>query len=562
MNPLSSYKRLLKTKPIIRFVSFLTCVAIAVFVSFFVGKKNTKKPIITSINPPIASPEDILTITGSNFGASKENSYVSIANSRITNSKYMYWTDTEIKIQLPSNVQDGLVTVITQAGISTPAFFANKSSIPTTVRQDPKATIPIIHAVTTENGSETANIGQTITISGMNFNTARGTSKVYFSANRDGASETPEYITALSSNYDYEYWSDDEIKVRVPDSAVSGSLYIETERGKSEPFPIYISFPAGNKTFSAPRTYVLQTSVNIKPETEHTDALITLYMPRPQESTFQPEVEASSITPAPLIQDDIFNIIFQDSLDKSLNQSTTYSATHIVKNYTITSNIISGKVPNYSDKTKMLYKSYLSPDEGIPSLSPKVLELKDQIIGKTKNNYEKAKLIYNYMIKNFTVTNTPDAEAAASPEDLISTGTGDAYCFAVIFTALCRAAGIPAVPLGGVLIDTQYTTKNHWWTELYFEKYGWFPVDVALGAGLAYTPFSEIIDKQDYYFGNMDNQHISFCRGWNQIKSPFINSRTVKRSRSYALQSIWEEARGTESNYSSLWNAPAIIGIY
>lgn len=566
MSSFSSYKRLLKTKPLIRFVSFLSCVAIAVGLSLFLGKESSKKPIITSINPPIASPEDILIITGSNFGELKENSYVSIANSRITNSKYISWNDTEIKIKLPSNVQDGLVTVITQAGVSTPAFFANKSSIPTTVRQDPKATIPIIQSITTENNAETAIIGQTITISGMNFNTSRGNSKVYFSENQETASED-DFITALSSNYDYEYWSDDEIKVRVPDNAVSGRVYVETERGKSEPFPIQISFPVGKKTFSRPRTYVLQTSVNIKPETEHTDALITLYMPRPQESTFQSEVTTNSISPEPLIQDDMFNIIFQDSLDKIVNQNTTYSATHIVKTYTITSNIIPNKVGNYSDKTKMLYKSYLSQDEGVPSLNPKVTELKNTIIGKTKNNYEKAKLIYNYMIKNYTIIDNTKSDSTTdystvSPVDLISTGTGDAYSFAIIFTALCRAAGIPAVPLGGVLIDTQYTTKNHWWTELYFEKYGWFPVDIALGAGLEYSPFTEIIDKKDYYFGNIDNQHISFCRGWNQIKSPFIKSRIVKRPRSYALQSIWEEARGTESNYSSLWNAPAIIGIY
>lgn len=536
--------------------------ALIVFFSLFAGKKSNKKPVITSINPPIASPEDILFIEGSNFGETRDNSYVTISNSRITNSKYLSWNDTEIKIQLPSNVQDGLVTVVTQAGVSTPAFFANKSSIPATVRQDPKATIPIIQAITTEAGAESAVIGQTIIISGMNFNTSRGTSKIYFTANRETSSDDEKYIAALSTNHDYEYWSDDEIKVRVPDGATSGTIYVETERGKSEPFPVNISFPAGKKTFSSPRTYVLQTTVNLKPETEHTDALITLYMPRPQRSTFQTEVTTSAVSPEPLIQDDMFNIIFQDSLDKTVNLNTSYSATHIVKTYTIASNIIPSKITNYSNKTKMLYKAYLSADEGIPSLSPKVIELKDSITGKTKNNYEKAKLIYNYMIKNFTITNTTDSNPNSSPEDLISTGTGDAYSFATIFTALCRSAGIPAVPVCGVLIDTQYTTKNHWWTELYFEKYGWFPVDIALGAGLDYSPFTEITDKKDYYFGNIDNQHISFCRGWNQIKSPFINSRTVKRPRSYALQSIWEEARGMESNYSSLWNAPAIIGIY
>lgn len=563
MSFFSSYKRLLKTKPIIRFVSFISFVAIAIIASFLFGKENSKKPVITSIDPPIALPEDILSIQGSNFGDRRDNSYVSIANSRITNSKYLVWTDTEIQVKLPSNVQDGLVTITTPAGVSTPAFFANKSSIPTTVRQDPKATTPVIQAVYQESGSDDAYIGQTVTISGINFNTSRGTSNVYFTANRENDSKEENYITANPINYDYEYWSDDEIKVRIPDGAKTGFVYIETERGKSEPFPINISFPAGKKTFSNSRTYVLQTSVNLQPETENKDALITLYMPRPQITSFQPEVTTNTISPEPLIQDDIFNIIFQDSLDKAVNTNTTYSATHIVQTYSVSTNIIPNKVPNYSDKTKILYKSYMSPDEGIPSLNPKVTELKDIIIGKAKNNYDKAKLIYDYMVNNFKIINTADAiNSEESPVDLISNKEGDSYDFAIIFTALCRAAGIPAVPMGGVLINTQYTTKNHYWTEIYFERYGWFPVDTALGAGMEYEPFVEVQDKKAYYFGNIDNQHIAFCRGWNQIKPSFNNRRSVKRPRSYALQSIWEETRGTEANYSSLWNAPAIIGIY
>ena len=562
MNFFSSYKRLLKTKPVVRFVSFLSFVAIGIVIAFVTGRDSGKKPVISSINPPIASPEDIFVIEGQNFGTEKDSSYITIANSRITSSRYLSWSDSEIKIKLPANVQDGLVFVITEAGASTPAFFANKSSIPATVRQDPKATVPVILDVLSDSASENSVIGQTLIISGTNFNTSRGASKVFFTAAKGSRTADVSYTAANPANYDYEYWSDDEIKVRVPDGVDSGFVYVETERGKSEPFPFSVNFPAGKKIFSAPRTYVLQTSVNLKPETDYTDAIITMYMPRPQVSSFQPEVTTNAITPEPLIKDDMFNIIFQDSLDRTVNQNTTYSSTYIVQTCMVSSGIIPGKVGNYTDKTKILYKQYLSPDEMIPSLSPKIQELKDSIIGKTKNNYEKARLIYTYMIKNFKLYDDAVQENSASPEDLITLGTGDAYSFAVIFTALCRAAGIPAVPVGGVLISTLYTTRNHWWTELYFEKYGWFPVDVALGAGMDYTPFAEIENRQGYYFGGMDNQHITFSRGWNQIKSSFINSRSVKRPRSYALQSIWEEARGTESNYSSLWNVPAIIGIY
>ncbi|MBO7612987.1 MAG: hypothetical protein IKQ23_03820 [Treponema sp.] len=59
----------------------------------------------------------------------------------------------------------------------------------------------------------------------------------------------------------------------------------------------------------------------------------------------------------------------------------------------------------------------------------------------------------------------------------------------------------------------------------------------------------------------MDNQHIIFSRGWTQIKPSLLNSKIVYRPRTYALQSVWEEASDSMLNYSSLWNNPTIIGI-
>ena len=60
----------------------------------------------------------------------------------------------------------------------------------------------------------------------------------------------------------------------------------------------------------------------------------------------------------------------------------------------------------------------------------------------------------------------------------------------------------------------------------------------------------------------MDSQHIAFSRGFHQIKQSALNSKIVYRPRTYALQSVWEEAGDATSSYSSLWNNPMILGIY
>ena len=109
------------------------------------------------------------------------------------------------------------------------------------------------------------------------------------------------------------------------------------------------------------------------------------------------------------------------------------------------------------------------------------------------------------------------------------------------------------------------TVHPHWWTEIFLEHYGWLPVDVPLGTGLRYESFPLNEDREavrNYYFGNMDSQHIAFSRGWTDIRISLTAKKTVQRPRSWALQSVWEEVIGDNANYSSLWGEPVIVGIY
>ena len=132
----------------------------------------------------------------------------------------------------------------------------------------------------------------------------------------------------------------------------------------------------------------------------------------------------------------------------------------------------------------------------------------------------------------------------------------------MIYTALLRACGIPALPDSGILVSSDLKSSDHWWCEFFLPGLGWIPVDPALGAGLKFQAWQIDINPSQYYFGNLDGQHILFSRGWNEIKPSAPNNRTVHRSRSYALQSIWEEANGKVIKYSSYWSNPIIVGVY
>ena len=114
------------------------------------------------------------------------------------------------------------------------------------------------------------------------------------------------------------------------------------------------------------------------------------------------------------------------------------------------------------------------------------------------------------------------------------------------------------------MIGQDLTTQAHWWNEIYLYGFGWLPVDAALGDGLEYKAWTEntASDATAYYFGNMDSHHIIFSRGYNDIKPFAQDNKTVKYPKSFALQSIWEEASSNTAKYSSYWSVPSIKGVY
>jgi len=565
LKALKLYVQLLKKYPLARLLSLAGILVLFFAVTTFARRSSRKRPEIISLAPPVSSPGETVTIHGTNFGNERSDSFVEISGYRITSSGYVGWNDTQIRIVLPQAVKDGLVTVQTSSGKSNPSFLAMQSGIPVAVRHNPRSSLPLIRSI--EPAS--AEPGATIVIRGANFGNVRGSSQVYFSANRSftnvneaqrGNGQSGVYISANEMDYDYEYWSDSELHVRVPDGASSGSVYIQTPNGMSRNHLFTVDYKAGRSSFYSSRIYVVQVNADIENRGEGQDSRITLYIPRPPVCASQPVANITEISPEPLIKNDIHDIIQQVDISGGNGSKQRFSQVFAVEVYAVASGIDSRQIKRFSERQRLLYSMFTSSDSCVPASNPSVIQLEQAIVGREKNPYRQAKLIYEYMLENFRIYQEVRA-GNVSVLDLLEQKYGDAYDFSVMFTALCRAAGIPALPVSGILVDNNATTRNHWWAEIYFEGYGWFPVDPALGAGLDFVTQDEIKDKAGFYFGNMDNQHVIFSRGWTQIKPSLLNSKIVYRPRTYALQSVWEEASDSTLNYSSLWNNPTIIGI-
>ncbi|MDY5819110.1 MAG: transglutaminase domain-containing protein [Treponema sp.] len=559
----------LRKYPIVRVLSVVFIISLILGVIYLIGFRTKLVPEITSVVPPVGSPGDLVVINGENFGSVRDMSYVEIAGSKLTASSYISWSNNCIKIVLPANVQDGLLVVGTKELRSKPALFANEVEIPVPVPAVQQVTKPVI----TMLSSDKLSVGELLVISGNNFGDSKNQSKVLFTMDCNNKISEADYknvalltenmIPASEDDFDYVSWSNTEISVRVPDGASSGLVIVDTGREKSDPKEFVVNTEAGRKEYLNKKIYLVEYTADIADVVTNDISTITLRCPVPFSSPAQPQIEITDVVPEPILVNYQNNLIHQITRSRNNTPKSVFKQNFVLPVFEVRANVNVTKIGNYKNTEKNLLSGALKADTLIPCDDKSVKELCEKIIGKEKNPWSKAKFIYDYMCENFSVLSKV-RKGDSDPLDLIKKGNGDAYDFAVICTALLRAAEIPAYTDSGILVNQDLQTQTHWWCEFYIDKVGWIPCDPALGAGLEYKQWtdSDVVDAKNFYFGNMDSHHIMFSRGWSQLKPFSADSKIVQQPRSFALQSIWEEASKDTAKYSSYWSVPVVKGVY
>ena len=559
----------LRKYPIVRVLSVVFIISLILGVIYLIGFRTKLVPEITSVVPPVGSPGDLVVINGENFGSVRDMSYVEIAGSKLTASSYISWSNNCIKIVLPANVQDGLLVVGTKEMRSKPALFANEVEIPVPVPAVQQVTKPVI----TMLSSDKLSVGELLVISGNNFGDSKNQSKVLFTMDCNNKISEADYknvalltenmIPASEDDFDYVSWSNTEISVRVPDGASSGLVIVDTGREKSDPKEFDVNTEAGRKEYLNKKIYLVEYTADIADVVTNDISTITLRCPVPFSSPAQPQIEITDVVPEPILVNYQNNLIHQITRSRNNTPKSVFKQNFVLPVFEVRTNVNVTKIGNYKNTEKNLLSGALKADTLIPCDDKSVKELCEKIIGKEKNPWSKAKFIYDYMCENFSVLSKV-RKGDSDPLDLIKKGNGDAYDFAVICTALLRAAEIPAYTDSGILVNQDLQTQTHWWCEFYIDKVGWIPCDPALGAGLEYKQWtdSDVVDAKNFYFGNMDSHHIMFSRGWSQLKPFSADSKIVQQPRSFALQSIWEEANKDTAKYSSYWSVPVVKGVY
>lgn len=514
-------------------------------------------PVISGIEPSVAYPGELISIQGEHFGASRDSAEVRIAGSRPLSGSYQSWSDTLIIVKVPSEVGSGMVTVETRKGLSNGVLFTNRDHIPLIISGPQKPGYPYLESIEPQSGA----VGAMLTVSGLNFGHDRGSAAVYFTAAgvSDDTSMGDESLAGMIKcseiDYDYESWDEQQIQVFIPDGASSGNIRIQTDRGLSNALYFEVTGGAGTKTFSDKMGFQVEYGIDVSGTEGSAPNGLDLWVPAVRTGLEQRNVETVT-EPLPLWQD-YMGIMRYHLADLSRSETYSVSIKSWFERYSIETRIVPSRVKTWYNEDRRLYKVYTEAEPMIPSDNQVIIDRAAAAVRRERNPYLKASAIYNYLLKNMTYSSQ---NTASSVVKSLETGAGDSYTYSILFTALCRASGIPARPAAGVLVYNNKQAANHYWAEFYIDAFGWIPVDPALGDGARFGnfPIDEELVPAEYYFGSLDNHHINLTKGIVPVKQISPDGRLSGRKGNYSLQTIYEESIGIKS-YSSYWRAVRII---
>ena len=527
------------------------------FLSLFISC-NTRVPVIESIDPKIGRMGEVITLSGNGFGESREESYITIAGITPTNSSYYVWQDDLIMVRVPESGESGLVYAYVRGKKSNGVLFSNSASVPRPVEGEELALVPRIVSINPQTGTP----GALVTITGNNFGGSRENGGVFFSWDYESPSynpylvREPEFIEVSEIEFGYEAWSAREIRVRLPDGAASGSIEVRTFHGRSQPVYFDVTGKPGNKNFSDKRSYTVNYSVDIRVLEAARPNTLYLWIPKPVSSPSQRNVSLISRSAEPFVENHRGVSLFKlDNLGTGVNYSINLSFN--VDVYAVETVM---RTQGSRQENTSLHEAYTQSTELIPGDNQQIRAAAASVAGREQNPYNKARLLYNWVVNNIDID-----EGFQTADGIVSAferRQADSRTAALLYTALVRAAGVPCIPVAGVLIDRNGQTLRHFWTEFWIDNFGWVPADPVMGAEAAPKSFITKEDPANFYFGSLDNQRIAFSRGELVLSQMESRGRLSTHTQSYSLQNIWEEATGGLESYSSLWGDITISGIY
>ena len=302
-----------------------------------------------------------------------------------------------------------------------------------------------------------------------------------------------------------------------------------------------------NKSLVKKVVHKLDYTITLKPNEVPDGEIIRCWLPFPKEGhERQTDIKLLSVN------SNEYTIADNDNLQRTIyfektahkDESTVFNMVLEVTNYSQLFKLNPDKIQPY-DKESELYKTFTSERKPHIVFTKEIKELSGKIIGKEKDPYSKAKKIFEWISKNVPWAGAREYSTIDDISQYCTLkGYGDCGIKSMLYITLCRYNGIPAKWQSGWMLHPG-SVNMHDWTEIYFNSYGWVPVDPDFGL----QNFTNK-DEQYFYFGGIDAHHLIIN---DDFSKPLYPEKIYPRSETVDFQRGELEWRGGNL-YFNKWN--------
>ncbi len=503
----------------------------------------------------MAGSGDRLEITGRYFGDGIDGSRLYIGANPLTSTGIIDWEDTRIVARVPRNDGAVLVKIKTRSGSSRGFVLGDSSRFPRVDYGSWLPGAPFIEYAEPLSGSP----GTMVTVHGEGFGDRRGGGQIWVNQSDSSlllGTEEPNlshYVEAVS----IKLWTENQVSFWLPQKSSSGNIYLFKSGQFSNPVSIDVNQNAGILNTGKKVQWSLRQDVLIDRIGAFPGNSLYIQIPSPQKGSGQGDaviLEASGNL-YPLRLNGNLALYRMDELESG--DQYKISRQIVVPVTTVRAEIHPELLIPYDPAQPQLSQALKTDDWIRPDLVPRTTA---RIIGNIRDDWTKSRAIYDYVLELLSWDDNPPSRIIP---DYITTEKADSEGYSYLFVSMARAAGIPARPVGGIIVGNDGSSRSWWWAEIWIEGVGWIPLDPALGDGGDDILLSGVEgDTSSYYFGGLEGRHIAFSRGVLLLKplQPYPDLRIPDDK--YTLQSVWEEVSGNLVSYKSYWPVPRITASY
>ncbi|MBP2132375.1 transglutaminase-like putative cysteine protease [Methanomicrobium sp. W14] len=270
-----------------------------------------------------------------------------------------------------------------------------------------------------------------------------------------------------------------------------------------------------NNPYINPIRYTGSEKLEVQKDLLPKNGTLKIWFPLPVETDSQRNVSVRNLSypeyvvKEPVTTGDIGYIYYEIPAEK-IDGNLTIAADIKFTSYEQRFIVDPERVEAYN-KSSPEYIKYTASERNI-EISGDIRDKAKKIVGNETNPYLMAQLIYDYITTTYPYSHAPhvnlDTVEPKTPEStyMFETGHGDCGTQSILFSALCRAVGIPARAIGGYQMLISGEPGTHFWAEYYIEGYGWVPCDITVADVADWVNTSD--EKRDefkkYYSSNLD----------------------------------------------------------